>query len=218
MGSSRGGEPDEYPQHRVYLSSFYLDKFEVTNEQYEKFRSETGHQPPQFWDDPRFNKPNQPVVGVSFHDAVTYCQWAGKRLPTEAEWEKAARGTEGQIYPWGNDFDWTKGNFSDKGQFDGHLDGFAFTAPVGSFPETVSPYGVQDMAGNVWEWCADWYHKDYYQISPPINPKGPDTGIARVLRGGSFFSALYLRCSARYYLEENSKYFYAGFRCASDIY
>lgn len=220
MGSARGeAEPDEHPQHRVYLSSFYIDKFEVKNANYKKFIDSTEHPAPEHWKNGEYpdEEDNFPVVFVSWRDANAYCQWAGKRLPTEAEWEKAARGTEGQIYPWGGDFDWKKGNFSDKGQFDGHIDGFVFTAPVGSFPEGASPYGVQNMAGNVWEWCADWYQKDYYQTSPRNNPKGPDTGAACVLRGGSFFSALHIRCAARYYLEENSKYFYVGFRCVADV-
>ena len=182
MGSPEGeGDANEHPQHPVFLNAFYIDKYEVTNALYKQFMSATGHIAPLFWDDEEYNHPNQPVVRVTWHDAVAYAEWAGKRLPTEAEWEKAARGTDGRIYPWGNEWDSSKCNSGVSG------DGYEYTAPVGSFPAGASPYGVMDMAGNVWEWCADWYDKDYYSSqSSQQNPKGPDSGTYRVLRGGSW--------------------------------
>ncbi len=140
----------------VFVAAFYIDKYEVTNWQYAKFILETGHRKPKFWDDPRFNAPEQPVVGVNWEDAETYATWAGKRLPTASEWEKAARGTDGRLYPWGNDYDARRGNFDDGGSMDGSTDGYAMTpAPVGHFLNGLSPYRLHDMAGNVWEWVAE---------------------------------------------------------------
>lgn len=139
----------------VFVEAFYIDKYEVTNKQYAKFFSETGHRKPKFWDDPRLNAPEQPVVGVNWEDADAYAAWTGKRLPTASEWEKAARGTDGRLYPWGNDYDAARGNFDDGGGMDGSTDGYAMkAAPVGSFMDGISPYGLHDMAGNVWEWVA----------------------------------------------------------------
>lgn len=140
----------------VFVAAFYMDKYEVTNRQYAEFLSETGHRKPKFWGDPRLNAPNQPVVGVNWEDAEAYAVWAGKRLPTASEWEKAARGTDGRLYPWGNDYDAGRGNFDDGGSMDGSTDGYAMTsAPVGNFIDGLSPYGLHDMAGNVWEWVAE---------------------------------------------------------------
>ena len=137
----------------VFVEAFYIDRYEVTNKQYAKFLSETGHRKPKFWGDPRLNAPEQPVVGVNWEDAESYTAWAGKRLPTASEWEKAARGTDSRLYPWGNDYDTARGNFNDGGAMDGSTDGYAMTAaPVGSFIDGISPYGLHDMAGNVWEW------------------------------------------------------------------
>jgi iron(II)-dependent oxidoreductase len=185
MGSLKGeGEDNELPQHIVFLDAFYIDKCEVTNTQYKKFMEATGHQAPYYWNDEKYNQPNQPVVGITWHDAVAYTKWAGKRLPTEAEWEKAARGTDGRIYPWGNEWDSSKGNSFTGG------DGYQYTAPVGSFSNGASPYGVLDMAGNVWEWVADWYFEDYYSRSSKRNPQGPASGSWRVLRGGSWYNLL----------------------------
>ena len=140
----------------VSVEAFYIDKYEVTNKQYAKFISETGHRKPKFWGDPRLNAPEQPVVGVNWEDAETYATWAGKRLPTATEWEKAARGTDGRLYPWGNNYEATRGNFDDGGSMDGSTDGYAMTpAPVGNFRDGLSPYGIHDMAGNVWEWVVE---------------------------------------------------------------
>lgn len=203
---------DEQPQRIVYLDAFYIDKYEVTNEQYGKFLKETGRTPPPFWNDKLYNQPNQPVVGVSWEDAKAYAEWAGKRLPTEAEWEKAARGTDGRIWPWGNEWDPTKLNANDVGT----VDGYVYSAPVGSYPQGVSPYGVYDMAGNAWEWVADWYDKDYYKYGPKINPKGPPTGENHVARGGSWdMNNDFTRCASRFGLNPGS--LLTGIRCAKSI-
>ena len=157
----------------VFVAAFYIDKYEVTNKQYAKFISETGHREPKFWEDPRLNPPEQPVVGVNWEDAEAYAVWAGKRLPTASEWEKAARGTDGRLYPWGNDYDPARGNFDDGGSMNGSTDGYAMTpAPVGNFIEGISPYGLHDMAGNVWEWVME-------------QPKATDEKIYAI-RGGSW--------------------------------
>jgi serine/threonine-protein kinase len=192
MGSDEG-EIDEKPMHDVYLDAYWIDKTEVTNAQYRKCVEGGACSTPQCWGDDLFNDPYQPVVCVNWFQAEAYCQWVGARLPTEAEWEKAARGTQGRIYPWGNAFDGTKLNYCDAnceiGNKDtGFDDGYARTAPVGSYPAGGSPCGALDMAGNVWEWVADRYASDYYRYSPERNPQGPSTGGYRVLRGGSWNS------------------------------
>ena len=214
MGSPEGeGGDNEHPQHTMFLDAFYIDKYEVTNAQYKQFMDARGRKAPKYWDDGKYNQPNQPVVGVTWHDAVAYAKWAGKRLPTEAEWEKAARGTDGRKYPWGNEWDSSKCNSG----FDG--DGYKGIAPVGNFHDGASPYGVMNMAGNVWEWVADWYDEDYYSRSPQQNPKGPDSGSSRVLRGGSWYGANQadLRCAYRYGYGPGLRYFFRGFRCAQDV-
>lgn len=198
MGSLAGeGEDDEHPQHRVYLDAFYMDKTEVTNAEYKRFVDATGYRAPDLWTWGNANGQipvgleNHPVW-VSWEDAAAYARWAGKRLPTEAEWEKTARGTDGRTYPWGNDWDPAKANTFEVAVGQGK------TTPVGNYPAGVSPYGVLDMAGNLWEWCADWYSEDYYGRSPASNPTGPVSGIDRVLRGGScLFPHLYARCAYR---------------------
>ena len=186
---------NEKPYHKVYLDAFSIDKLDVTQGQYNECVSGgrcTANQQMN-----GFMGPDQPVVNVSWEDANTYCQWAGKRLPTEAEWEKAARGTDGRIYPWGNEIDSTKatyGKASSRG---------------------ASPYGIMDMAGDVWNWVADWYDASYYKSSPDRNPQGPTSGRYRVVRGGLFgFHAAGLRASARG--NDNSRDLNAGsgFRCA----
>jgi iron(II)-dependent oxidoreductase len=221
MGSPEGeGDDDEHPQHTVFLDAFYIDKYEVTNAQYKQFIDATGREAPKYWDDENFNQPDQPVVGVvgvDWYDAVAYAKWAGKRLPTEAEWEKAARGTDGRKYPWGNEWDNQKCNSGADG------DGYEYTAPVGSFPDGASPYGVMDMVGNVCEWVADWYDSNYYSRSPQQNPKGPDYGeesaFGGVLRGGSWTipDATALRCADRYWLSRGIWNLDWGFRCAQDV-
>ncbi len=220
MGSPEG-EDDEHPQHTVYVDAFWIDRTEVSNAQYRKCVEESACLEPKYWDDGRFNAPEQPVVGVSWYDAQRYCQWAGARLPTEAEWEKAARGTEGQVYPWGDEFDCTRGNFDDETEYDDYVvpgnegcDGYVTTAPVGSYPAGASPYGALDMAGNVWEWAADWYDSDYYARSPSRNPQGPDSGYFKVLRGGSWSVDPYrARSASRDWLHPVLRLNYRGFRC-----
>ena len=161
----------------AFVATFYIDKYEVTNKQYAEFLSETGHRKPKFWEDPRLNAPHQPVVGVNWEDAEAYATWAGKRLPTASEWEKAARGTDSRLYPWGNDYDAARGNFDDGGGMDGNTDGYAMMpAPVGNFTNGISPYGLHDMAGNVWEWVVEQHPEQ----SETIN------GKTYSIRGGSW--------------------------------
>jgi formylglycine-generating enzyme required for sulfatase activity len=182
---NEGGD-DERPVHTVYLDAFYIDKYEMTNALYKKFMEATGHRTPADWTNPSFNQPNQPVVGVSWDDAEAYARWAGKRLPTEAEWEKAARGgLVGKRYPRGNDISHNDENYYGTSG----ADIWQGLAPVGKFPP--NGYGLYDMSGNVYEWVADWYLANYYAISPQKNPKGPDTGSWRVLRGGTWSNSLY---------------------------
>lgn len=187
MGADTG-KGDEKPVHAVYLDPYYIDKYEVTVKQYIRSCAETKHQIPNApswgWQD------NHPIVNVRFDDALTYCQWAGKRLPTEAEWEKAARGRENWLYPWGNEWDKSKCNNSENNH--------ETTTPVGKYEVGKSLYGCYDMAGNVWEWCSDWYEENYYKNSPKNSPRGPAEGIERVIRGGSWKDQpKYMRTSNR---------------------
>jgi len=220
MGSVVGAS-DEKPVHSVYLDAYYIDKYEVTNAQYLKCVVAGACQAAAYATDNQLNQDQQPVVGVAWDDAKTYCQWAGARLPTEAEWENAARGTDGRIYPWGNVLDDSKLNFCDHNcEFDwkdaAADDGYERTAPVGSYPAGASPYGALDMAGNVWEWTADWYAPEYYGRSPGRNPPGPDSGELRVLRGGAWLSDAYgIRAAYRNEYDPTSRYYAIGFRCAA---
>ena len=205
---------NERPQRTVFVDAFYIDKYEVTNKQYKQFLAETGYTPKHYLDYEPYNTPNFPAVVLEWEDAVAYTNWAGKRLPTEAEWEKAARGTDGRIWPWGNEWDGTKLSGNDG---TGLKDGYKETAPVGQFPQGASPYGAHDMAGNLWEWVSDWYDPNYYRTSPPtINPKGPDTGDGHVLKGGGWAENLdFTRCANR--LGGNPGSLLRGFRCAMDM-
>jgi len=206
MGSNDAN--DQKPIHKVYLDAYYIDKYEVTVGQFRKFCSATGNSMP---DQPSWNQgDNYPVVKVTWEDASSYASWAGKRLPTEAEWEKAARGPEGRKYPWGDSWDANKCNNGE----DNSPDGYANTSPVGSFPQGASPYGVMDMAGNVWEWCADWYDKNYYKKSPSRNPTGPSSGSLRVLRGGAWDNSQYFcRSVDRHSTIPQCSLSRQGFRC-----
>ena len=208
------GDGDYSPIHEVYLDSFYMDKYEVTNAQYFKFCEETERKLPEFWGMAEFHSgpeyPDHPVVGVSWSDAQAYAEWAGKRLPTEAEWEYAARGgLVGTDYPNGPELDSTMANYTIKGTVKG-------TVPVGSYPP--NGYGLHDMAGNVVEWVADFYDGDYYKISPNRNPPGPEKGKFRVIRGGGWHSGPY--CNRVYFrngLRGSWLDFNVGFRCARDL-
>jgi len=229
MGSNEGdpdAEDDEHPQHTVYVGEFWIDKTEVTNAQYRKCVETGACRAPTTYDygDPTYSdssKADHPVVCVSWQDATTYCEWAGKRLPTEAEWEKAARGTDGRKYPWGNSFDGSKVNFCDVNcgldwKDSGADDGYQRTAPVGSYPEGASPYGALDMAGNVWEWCQDWYDEDYYASSPQRDPQGPSSGGSRAIRGGSWcFNEWSVRAALRLRVAPDFLNYDLGFRCVS---
>ncbi len=221
MGSNDGSD-DEKPVHQVYLDAYYLDKYEVTVKQYAKFLEATGFNGPPMW--PTMDQPShqkRPIVNVDWSDASNYCEWAGKRLPTEAEWEKAARGTDGRIYPWGNEPPNTlRANYGQE-KWNNH----DALVPVGQLKDGKSPYGIYDLAGNVWEWVSDWYDPDYYTTSPPQNPKGPKNGKYRVLRGGSWdLAPEHLRSTRRDFnvplapTYESPAYrnFNSGFRCAKD--
>ncbi|MCG9128423.1 SUMF1/EgtB/PvdO family nonheme iron enzyme [Candidatus Poribacteria bacterium] len=178
---------NEVDQQSVFVKSFYIDKYEVTNGQYRKFLLETGHRTPKFWENPYLNGDNQPVVGINWEDAETYAKWVGKRLPTDIEWEKAARGISGYIYPWGNTFDSTFGNFDDNGNMDGKLDGFALqTASIGSYPKGVSPFGLHDMAGNVWEWVEGTNDMEFKMPIGLIKDDNLTNGKIYTIRGGSW--------------------------------
>lgn len=212
MGSSLSGTSDWQPAHRVLIDSFLLDTREVSNKEYYAFCKATGHRLPEFWGKGIFRSgpeyPDHPVTGVSYLDAMQYSFWSGKRLPTEAEWEFAARG--GLIdknYPFGDRADSTQANYGKK---------FGGTTVTGSFPP--NGYGLYDMSGNVWEWVSDFYSSDYYMASPLSNPRGPEKGSFRVIRGGSWHSgAMCVQNFYRYGLPPHWIDFAVGFRCASDL-
>ena len=222
---------DESPAKMIYLPSFYIDKYEVSNADYTKFIVATDHPAPAYWDHHKLNQPNQPVTGVNWFDANKYCLWADKRLPTEAEWEKAARGPAGLIYPWGNKLDSKKANFAKGISGEKHI-----TDVIDSHPNGKSYYGAYNMAGNVFEWVHDWYDANYYKTSNEIrNPQGPYLGgdstkispskyrdlseKKRVIRGGSWFApAASITTTHRFWNNpmNNSYGVGLGFRCARD--
>ena len=190
MGTSSGKE-DEKPMHFVFTPAYFIDQYEVSNAKYMEFVRATGHETPFHMDDENFNKPDFPVVGINWHDAMAYAKWKGGRLPTEAEWEKAARGNDDRLWPWGNV--WDKGFFFYFVNIFGDQDNYPTTAPVDYYQSGASPFGLLNTAGNVWEWCLDWYDKDYYRISPEINPEGPEKtpfNKMEVLRGGSWINSI----------------------------
>ena len=246
MGSeSSAAQKDEQPQREVFLDSYWIYQSPVTNQQFMVFVEMTGYKTTAefigkswifengsrqvtgaYWFAPEggnsdvINRFDHPVVHISYDDAVSYCEWAGGRLPTEAEWEKAARGETGHTYPWGDaPVTGEKANFCDRGcpmdYADRAMDdGFARTSPVGRFISGKSVYGAQDMVGNVWEWVADWYGRNYYASGSNDNPAGPEGGEYRVIRGGSWVSsAKYLRASYRNWSDPDDTSNDHGFRC-----
>jgi formylglycine-generating enzyme required for sulfatase activity len=246
-----GCQPDWFypvePQHSVWVSSFYIDRHEVTNDAYVVFLNELGdHQASCLNEDClgttlddsqiRLGDENtyevkagfgdHPVTGVTWYGAAAFCQWRDSRLPTEAEWEKAASWNpetrRKTLYPWGNTFDGTAVNFCDvkctQSQADGSFnDGFSRTSVVGTYEAGRSPVGAYDLAGNVWEWVSDWYDPQYYAISPSNNPQGPDSGEQRVVRGGSWFdTGNFLNSAFRSGVDPTISDDTIGFRCATD--
>ncbi|MDE2217456.1 MAG: SUMF1/EgtB/PvdO family nonheme iron enzyme, partial [Planctomycetota bacterium] len=250
---------NEIPQRKVFLSTYLIDKYPVTNAQYKKFIEARGYTQKTFWSDAGWRyilqsnpmesnemdgvlhgEQDCPVVNISWYEAEAFAKWAGKRLPTEAEWEKAARGTDGRIYPWGNEFDKTRLNCAEVK--------IEKPTPVTKYPQGQSVYGCFDMAGNVWEWTADWYDSQYYCHAPNKDPQGPDiaeenpyfgrpeeVGISiyelkpsptskalsgcKVLRGGSWNGSgiVHVRCTNRDYDEPTYKNDTIGFRCARSL-
>ena len=250
---------NEIPQREVCLSTYLIDKYSVTNAEYKKFIKSDGYDQKVFWSDAGWQYISQsnplengdadnilsgendcPVVNVSWYEAEAFAKWAEKRLPTEAEWEKAARGTDGRIYPWGNTFEKTNLNCSESKN--------EKPTPVTKHPQGQSTYGCFDMAGNVWEWTADWYNSQYYSSAPEKDPQGPkdaeanpyygqpeEVGISiydlrpstesktlsgcKVLRGGSWSGAgvVHVRCTNRDYDEPIYKNDTIGFRCAKSV-
>lgn len=221
MGSTRAdpyAQANEFPQHAVYLDSYWIDQTEVTNKQYLKCVQENACNKPDYRSNTKFyyfdniEYQNYPVINVTKNDADAYCAWAGRRLPTEAEWEKAARGDDQRIYPWGNVVSLSLANYA--GKEESNLNDTTF---VGKYPKGASFYGVLDMAGNVWEWVSDAGDPNYYAVSPHENPTGPDLGLFYVLRGGSFaVSEKDIRAASRRWLAETYFSNSIGFRCAAD--
>ncbi|MGD8594699.1 MAG: formylglycine-generating enzyme family protein, partial [Gammaproteobacteria bacterium] len=209
--------PDEGPEHKVTLPAFYIDKYEVTNLQYKQFIDATNRKSPENFRNRTFpqGKVDHPVTYVSWYDANEYCEWAGKRLPSEQEWEKAARSTDARIYPWGNDFAISKANTPQRWTV---LETEGDTTPVGAFPTGVSAYGTYDMSGNVWEWTASWYkpHPGNTRITENYGEK------YKVLKGGSWWDCTFYKCGIsapsynRSFFLQSTKNKSFGFRCAKD--
>lgn len=221
MGTDDARE-DAFPEHKVFLDAYEIDCYEVTNAQYWEFldyiKKTDDHSKcykgepsgkdhtPRFWENEYYNVPDYPVARVDWYDAYAYAAWAGKRLPTEAEWEKAARGMDGRNFPWGNEWDPTRCNLSGEPK------------PIGSVGSGKSIYGCYDMAGGVYEWCADWYLNSYYAESPSKNPKGPNNGVRRVIRGGSRFSKPFqVRTNTRKSEQPELFNVSLGLRCVKDV-
>jgi sulfatase modifying factor 1 len=206
------GRDDEKPAHRVWVDAFELATFQTTNKAYARFLEDTRHPPPPLWDDPSFANLEQPVVSVSWFDALAYCDWLSRalgkryRLPTEAEWERAARGgVEGETFPWGNSAPESLPDYASRWK--------SGPEPVGLY--APNPYGLYNLGDNVHEWCADWYDAAYYAVSPEGNPQGPDFSSRRASRGGSWRHHIKVtRTAARSSIPPEFKYADYGFRIA----
>ncbi len=220
------GDTDEEPVHKVFLNEYWIDRYEVSSEEFARFLNDKQKDVVRYIDlgpavmvenrdgsyQPRDGYSSYPVNRVSWFGADAFCRWKGKRLPTEAEWEKAARGEDQRIFPWGNDYP-----HNDFVTFRRKFSKLKFEAlePVDSMERGQSPYGLHHMAGNVWEWVADWYEDHYYQDSPRENPQGPETGISKVLRGGNwYYKAYYMRTTYRFNERPEKFNVWQGFRCA----
>ncbi len=212
------GKDSNNPRHAVHLDAYYIGVYAVTNRQYKKFVEETGHRSPDESDyswggGPKWKGSgfpaelaDHPVVCADWNDARAYCRWAGLELPTEAQWEKAARGPSGHAYPWGDEWDSARCRNSENR-------GGEETCRVHEYAEGVSGYGAYNMSGNVWEWCLDWHGSDYYQKSPNKNPAGPNSGSIRVIRGGCWYDVSRgCRAAGRYYDDPSRRDDYRGFR------
>jgi formylglycine-generating enzyme required for sulfatase activity len=210
------GNGEDSPRREIFVDGFYLDKYEVSVARYAAFLKATGNVgAPEEWNTVDIARDGElPVVGVDWQDASGYCQWAGRRLPTEAEWEKAARGSDERKFPWGNDAPTDeRARFLKAYQNPVYKDG---VAPVGSHPKGVSPFSIHDLSGNVWEWVADWFSESF----PPTdarNPKGPNSGSAKVLRGGGWYDPPErVTATKRMYAPAEYRDDSVGFRCARD--
>ena len=217
---------DEEPVHRVTLSSYWIDKYEVTSSNFSIFLNKNKNEAHRFIEitpavtielennlyRPRKGLENYPVNRVSWFGAAAYCRWKGKRLPTEAEWEKAARGTDKRIFPWGNEFP-DNSRVTYRRKF--NEQGFQVMEPVDGMKHGVSPYGVHHMAGNVWEWVSDWFDATVYQDENRKDPQGPESGTSKVLRGGNwYYKAYYMRTTYRFNEKPEIFKVWQGFRCA----
>ena len=221
------GDTDEEPVHEVFLDEYWIDKFEVTSVQFSEFLNAHPEDSERYLElgsavtiekvqgryQPRPGLERLPANRVSWVGADAYCRWKGKRLPTEAEWEKAARGEDQRMFPWGNQWP-TNDRVTFRRKFQ-HL-GFDVMEPVDGLSAGISPYGIHQMAGNVWEWVSDWYADDYYDLSPLKNPQGPETGISKVIRGGNwYYKAYYMRTTYRFNELPEVFNVWQGFRCAA---
>jgi sulfatase modifying factor 1 len=214
MGSE-GGQENERPVHRIWIDSFYLAACQVTNAEYARFLDSTGSDTPSLWDHANFNHPEQPVVAVSWFEAVKYCERLSAnngrkyRLPTEAEWERAARGgVEGKMFPWGDGPPQSLPNYEARWK----------TGPERVAESAPNAFGLFDICQNVHEWCSDWYQPEYYALSPERNPLGPETGERRTSRGGSWRHHIKVtRCAARSSIPPEFRYTDYGFRVACDL-
>lgn len=223
MGSDpqkdRAAGPQELPQRRVYLDAFWMDRYEVSNVEYLRFVLGTGADWPKFWRESPFPEKASlhPVINVSWQEADAFCRWAGKRLPTEAEWEKAARGVDGRIFPWGNEpAGWLKSNIAHPGSKRGFK--YPPLAKIDRYDKGLSPYGVYQMAGNVSEWVSDWFDPTYYRQAQDTNPQGPKTGELKVFRGGSWNEDPEVaRSAGRNAGSPDRKSYLTGFRCAKSV-